>query len=210
MPITLDGSTGEVFPSWTTAGRPASPVAGQTGYNSTLNALEVYNGSTWTPFVSPTLMTAQNTTSGTSIIFSGIPSWAKRVTIMFNGVSTSGASQVRIRIGPSGGVETTGYLGSAGLINGANLCLVQNFTAGFDYYDTVGATQLRYGSLILSLVDSTANTWAAQSVMGQATGAVGYLGGIKSLAGVLTQVAVTTVNGTDAFDAGSANVMYEG
>ena len=42
----------------------------------------------------PTLMTAQNTTSGTSIDFTGIPSWVKRITVMFQGVSTTGSSQV--------------------------------------------------------------------------------------------------------------------
>lgn len=47
MAITLNGSTGEVFPSWTTAGRPASPTAGQTGFNTTLGAIETYNGTGW-------------------------------------------------------------------------------------------------------------------------------------------------------------------
>jgi hypothetical protein len=45
--IILDGTNGETFPSWTTATRPASPNAGQTGYNTTLSALESYNGTTW-------------------------------------------------------------------------------------------------------------------------------------------------------------------
>lgn len=47
MAITLNGTTGGVFPTWTTAGRPSSPVAGQTGYNSTLGILETWNGSVW-------------------------------------------------------------------------------------------------------------------------------------------------------------------
>jgi hypothetical protein len=47
MPITLNGTTGEIFPTWTTAGRPATPSQGQTGYNTTLNILETYNGSAW-------------------------------------------------------------------------------------------------------------------------------------------------------------------
>jgi hypothetical protein len=47
MPLTLNGTTGEIFPSWTTAGRPSPATAGQTGYNSTLNVLETYNGSAW-------------------------------------------------------------------------------------------------------------------------------------------------------------------
>lgn len=47
MAITLNGTNGETFPSWTTAGRPASPTAGQTGYNSTLGQLETWNGTYW-------------------------------------------------------------------------------------------------------------------------------------------------------------------
>lgn len=47
MAITLNGSSGEIFPSWTTAGRPASPTPGQTGFNSTLGQLETWNGAYW-------------------------------------------------------------------------------------------------------------------------------------------------------------------
>lgn len=47
MAITLNGATGEVPATWTTAGRPSSPTAGQTGYNSTLGALETWNGTYW-------------------------------------------------------------------------------------------------------------------------------------------------------------------
>ena len=37
-----------------------------------------------------TLSTAVASTSGTSIDFTGLPSWVKRITVMFVGVSTSG------------------------------------------------------------------------------------------------------------------------
>jgi microcystin-dependent protein len=47
MPLTLDGTNGEVFPSWTTATRPATPSAGQTGFNTTTSALDVYDGTIW-------------------------------------------------------------------------------------------------------------------------------------------------------------------
>ena len=47
MPMILDGVLGETFPSWTTATRPASPAAGQVGFNSTTNTLECYSGSAW-------------------------------------------------------------------------------------------------------------------------------------------------------------------
>lgn len=61
MTITLNGSTGVVEASWTTAGRPASPVAGQTGYNTTLNALETYNGTGWTTVLGAVTSSTTNT-----------------------------------------------------------------------------------------------------------------------------------------------------
>jgi len=47
MAIILDGSLGESNASWTTSGRPSSPSAGQMGFNTTLGAIETYNGSAW-------------------------------------------------------------------------------------------------------------------------------------------------------------------
>ena len=153
--------------------------------------------------------TAQASTSGTSITFSSIPSWVKRITVMFNGVSTSGTSQVRIRIGPSGGVETSGYLGTSqtALATALN---TQSFTAGFDLYDGSAAAAVRNGMFILSLLDSATNTWTAMANIGQSNEARSIvLGGVKPLAGVLSILSVTTVNGTDTFDAGSINILYE-
>lgn len=153
--------------------------------------------------------TAQASTSGTSVDFTGIPSWAKRVTVMFNGVSTNGTSNVRVRIGPSGGVETSGYLGASitCLATGVN---TQAFTAGFDFYDAGAAAAVRNGVMILALLDSITNTWTASANLGQSDAArfIG-LGGSKPLAGALSIVRITTVNGTDTFDAGSINILYE-
>jgi len=40
-------SVGTVEGPWTTAGRPSSPTAGLTGFNSTLGKIETYNGTAW-------------------------------------------------------------------------------------------------------------------------------------------------------------------
>lgn len=47
MTTTVDGSNGVTFSSWTTAGRPATPSIGQTGFNTTLGIMETYTGSDW-------------------------------------------------------------------------------------------------------------------------------------------------------------------
>ena len=48
------------------------------------------------------------TATGTSVDFTGIPGWAKKITVMLNGVSTNGTSIPVVRLG-SGTVQTTGY-----------------------------------------------------------------------------------------------------
>lgn len=53
--------------------------------------------------------TSQASTSGTAIDFTGIPSWVKRITVMFSGVSTNGTSVPQIQVG-AGSVTTSGYL----------------------------------------------------------------------------------------------------
>lgn len=82
-----------------------------------------------------TLGTAQNTTSGTSIDFTGIPSWAKRITVMLSGVSTNGSSNYLLRIG-SGSFSASGYLGAGGQISGTPAVFLE--TSGFLIYNGTG------------------------------------------------------------------------
>ena len=64
-------------------------------------------------------MTAVNSTSGTSIDFTGIPSGVKRITIMLKDVSTSGTSYKLIQLG-SGSITTTGYFNFTSYVAGTN------------------------------------------------------------------------------------------
>jgi len=148
--------------------------------------------------------TAQASTSGTNIDFTGIPSWVKRITVMFSGVSTNGSSDIQIQLGDSGGFETTSYLGSCWASNTSNSLN----TNGLRVVTLAGATNIWHGSAIVSLLG--ANTWTMQSVLGRSdagTSAVG--GGSKTLSDTLDRVRITTVNGTDTFDAGTINILYE-
>jgi len=148
--------------------------------------------------------TAVASTSGTSIDFTGIPSWVKRITINFSGVSTNGTSNYLIQLGDSGGIETTGYLGAANDIGNA---LYTNFTNGFGVISTLAAN-VWHGSIVISLIGS--NNWAASCVFAKSNNSGASYGGFsKTLSDVLTQVRITTANGTDTFDAGSINILYE-
>ena len=149
--------------------------------------------------------TVQTTTSGTTIDFTSIPSWVKRITVMFNGVSTSGTSNPIIQIG-SGSATTTGYLGAGMIASGASPS-VSNFTTGFGY-PSATATNILHGTTVLTLV--TGNTWAANGTLARSDGtSLLSTAGSLALAGVLDRVRITTVNGTDTFDAGSINILYE-
>lgn len=153
--------------------------------------------------------TAQASTSGTSITFTGIPSWVKRITVNISAVSTSGTATLRFRIGPVAGVETSGYLGSTVGFAGTSLAVVL-FSAGFDVNDSATAAASRNGSFVFSLLDAATNTWAVQGCQGQNnTNAAAFVGGSKALAGPLSVLSLTTTNGTDTFDAGIVNIMYE-
>lgn len=153
-----------------------------------------------------TLGTAQATTSGTSKDFTGIPSWVKRITLLFSAVSTSGSSNVLVQLGDSGGFEVSGYVGQ--------ICTTSNtdasaFSTGFLTQAVGNLSHSRHGSLVLTLLDSATNTWSCIVTLGNTLGTVYVGGGTKALSNVLTQVRLTTVNGTDTFDAGSVNILYE-
>jgi hypothetical protein len=154
--------------------------------------------------------TAVASTSGTSIDFTSIPSWVKRITVMFSGVSTNSTSPPQIQLGDSGGIETTGYLGSNSII-GASAVVTAAFTSGFGIgvaaSQWTAATTLN-GAVTINLLSS--NLWSCFGVISNSAAANTYItSGSKTLSDVLTQIRITTVNGTDTFDAGSINILFE-
>ena len=151
--------------------------------------------------------TAVDSNSGTSIDFTGIPSWVKRVTVMFNGVSTNGTSIIQMQLGDSGGVETTGYTAGSGSFGGSAFAAT-SFTTGFGIRTSNAAANDYQG--FVTFINLSANIWVAN---GSTYAASGYFlapfGGSKTLSATLDRIRITTVNGTDTFDAGSINILYE-
>jgi len=155
--------------------------------------------------------TAVASTSGTSIDFTGIPAWVEKITVMFNGTSLSGTSNILVQLGDSGGIENTGYQGASLYLTSAVAGAAAN-SAGFIINVVSTAAQVTSGNLFINLLDTATNTWSASGVFGS-TGtntAITLAGGAKSLSATLDRVRITTVNGTDTFDAGSVNIIYEG
>jgi hypothetical protein len=151
-----------------------------------------------------TSMTAQASTSGTSIDFTSIPSWVKRITVMFDSVSTSGANNLLIQIG-AGSVETTGYVSTGAYAGPTNSAGGTTSTAGYLIFAT-GAANTFSGHLVLTAVGS--NVWVSSHTIGVST-FVYSGGGTKTASGTLDRVRITTAGGTDTFDAGTINILYE-
>lgn len=151
-----------------------------------------------------TLKTPVASTSGTSIDFTSIPAGTKRVIVMFRLVQTSGTADKLIQLGTSGGVVSSGYAGS-----GSSGSTAIAFTAGFGIYSRSAANVLN-GFLTINLLDSTNNVWACSGSIGFSDAAVTEItAGSVALSGALTQLRITTSNGTDTFTAGSVNIQYE-
>lgn len=149
---------------------------------------------------------AVNSTSGTNIDFTGIPSWVESITVMFSGVSTNGTNAILFQLGTSSGLTTSGYVGG-GARFGTNAVAGTSFTAGFGL-NIAAATDTYNGAIVITNI--TGNTWVAQGNFGTGTTSIAFTtAGSIALAAVLDRVRITTVNGTDAFDAGIINVMYE-
>ena len=150
--------------------------------------------------------TAVASTSGTSIDFT-IPTGASRITVMFSGVSTNGSSVQILQLGTSGGVQTTGYAGAA-TTNGATTSSTVGFVVGY----RGDAANVYSGAIVCTLLNSATGLWVAQGVnsgAGGSTGDCSSIAGTKTLSGTLDRVRITATNGTDTFDAGTINILYE-
>jgi hypothetical protein len=151
-----------------------------------------------------TLGTKIDTTSGTSATFTGIPSGTKQIVISFVNVSTNGSSEWHLRLGDSGGVETTGYTGG----------FIEDITPDFD---TVGFGVVRSattagntysGQFVFSLVDEATNTWCMSGGMTRSVARMNTSAGSKALSSELTQLSFITLSG-DTLDGGFINIQYQ-
>lgn len=199
----------------------ASASGGLVSTGDTSANLELQSDGTTKFTVSPTgaygalrLETAQTMTAaglpsslpsaGLYADFTGIPSWAKRITVLFSGVSNNGTSIIQCQIGDAGGIENTGYLGSAnassimatassGCVTSGNQLVARVYNGSFTITKVSNLTYVFSGSLGASNEGLTTS-----------------FGCSKTLSDVLTQIRITTVNGTTAFTAGTVNLLIEG
>ena len=176
---------------------------GKTGDN-----LEIVTNSTLASYSQRSLTAAVATTSGTAIDFTGIPSWAKKITVLINGVSTNGTSPVQVQLGTSAGVDSAGYSTQLAIVSGVNMTGVGSSSTGISTVHGLAASA-RNGHICIALL--TGLTWVSCGVVGDASNnAVATMSSSKTLSGTLDRIRLTTVNGTDTFDAGSVSLLIEG
>lgn len=153
--------------------------------------------------------TSVASTSGTTVDFTGIPSWVRRITMILRNVSTDGGSPLVIRIG-SGSFLTTGYASGANSL-AASSTTGDSISSGFALEAATAsltAASVREG--IATLTNVTGNVWVMASTLGYSAGslfsAVG--GGSISLSGALDRVRLTTP-AANTFDGGTVNIFWE-
>lgn len=148
----------------------------------------------------------------TAIDSGAIPSWAKRIHVVLQGLSTSGTSVPIIQLADAGGPENSGYFGAVSTVSGTGSASA-NHNTGFLLAQAVAAASIIHGVVTLTRLDSSGTIWAVSGTLGNSNAAATQvIGGVKVLSAALTGVRLTTVNGTDQFDntgSGQVNFMWE-
>lgn len=175
MPLILDGTLGETFPSWTTATRPTAPAPGQVGFNSTLNCLETYNGTSWllssisTAASNPSsfMLAADGSATATRSVFLTAGTW--QVVLQDAGSYQDGANH-NFTVTRNGTVSTTTVTTSYTLNRGG----------GSGYGRNVYGTDNAVGTLVVASDATVTMSIAAPVVTGSGT-PTAYSGAILSV-----------------------------
>lgn len=201
--IGYTGSQGIAGAIGYTGSAGGGPEGGGTGYTGSIG----YTGSAGTNGAALTLGTIQNA-SGTAVDFA-IPTWAKRITLMYHGVSYGSATSLIAQIGTAAGIEASGYFSVyEGIATSGGTSSVAAATTGYGLFLSLGGADVCYGQAILSHMGNNIWTIAGSTSRDSSSDAIYMTSGSKSLSGPLTQIRLTTSTGS-AFDAGQVNVLYE-
>jgi len=146
-------------------------------------------------------------TSGSTVEFGTIPSWASEIWFSFSGVSTSGSAVSYFQLGTAGGWVETGYTGVSGALVGASGYSHVTSALGFPT-NAVSAAGVLNGGVTFRRLGVGSNVWVVASCsLGQynATAYSLLMSGAVNLGAEITRARYKT---TDAFDAGSVGFGY--
>lgn len=155
--------------------------------------------------LTPTLGTAQALTGLISHTFTGIPSWVKKITVTWQGVTAGSFSYLAVKLGDAGGIESSGYISRLIMsVNAANPTLYAS--ASFSHVGLIlDPAHTALGSVQLTKHDG--NMWLI-SGSSHDDDHVAVATGSKELSGELTQLQF--LNGTGVtFTGGKVNILYE-
>lgn len=150
------------------------------------------------------------TQSGTFKDFSGIPSWARRVTLLLYGLSTSGASDILIQLGSSATPLSSGYINGQSVFSSSSGVLNSTSTAGIPIYNN-SATYIWTGRIVLDLLEPGLHNWVVTATLNNTitSPAAVISTGVAPLTAALSMVRITTASGTPTLDAGYASISWE-
>jgi len=138
----------------------------------------------------------------TEIPFTSIPTWVKKITVAISQLSTNGIEDVILQIGYESTYEDTNYIGSVTNQSGTQ----ETMSTGFKLVNAAAAASTYSG--IITLVNLDGNTWCEQGTLGLAAGGTRESAGTKTLSSALSSLRLY-INGTQLFDNGSVNILYE-
>ena len=190
----------------TTGGTSAAKLTIAANGTVTLAApLPVASGGTGSTTGAIYIQTEVASTSGATIDWD-IPAGVRRITMHFADVSTSGTSKMMVQIGPSGGVETSGYISTASLQGANDLAIAAGFSLNYNH----SAAEVYYGRISFELGFPATNGWNIMGTLRRVSGLDNtFYGGSKPLAGELRKIRLTTEGGSETFDAGLVNISWE-
>jgi hypothetical protein len=144
------------------------------------------------------------TASGSTIDFTGIPSTVKRLTVMLRGISLSGSDRILVQIG-SGSFTTSGYVATSGIFTTGGATNAVSSTSAFILLAGDSAAIIT-GQMVITNIST--NSWVQSGTFKRSTSSMEFSAGDVSIGGALDRVRIT-VSGTNTFDAGTINILYE-
>ena len=150
--------------------------------------------------------TEQLQLTGNTTLRTGIPSWAKRITMYWSGVSTTGTGKVGFRFYTNTGVVSSGYYATDTAI-GNSSGVTTNTTNGF-FMSLSAAANLRNGTFVLTKLYGS-NDWVVSGLANVNNNTSScMITGIVSLSNLATSIELFESGGA-AFDAGSVSYVFE-
>ena len=198
--LTLPAATGNVITSADSGTVTGAMIAASTITGAKIASATVAPSNLSQPL---TAMTSLAPSGFSAADFTSIPSWVKRITVVFSGVSLSGTDDILVQAIVAGSPVTSGYNSTSSSTAGTSSS--GGSTAGFNIRMQAAADTFS-GNMFISNV--TGNTWVSSHSGYRNSTTTSQGGGTIALAGTLAGVRVT-VTTTNTYDAGTVNVLYE-